>query len=104
MYSQAINGNGDVDMRLGFVYEDRMRNVGYRTTMDLNSTFGEVLEDVCAMFNWNEDDYVFLFGNRFSKVNKQWTPAKMGMKDEDTMTIYCVLHTNPLLLSLQGDT
>ena len=86
-------------MRLGFVYEDRMRDVGYRTTMDLNQTFGEILESVCTMFNWNENDYVFLFANRFSKVQEHWTPLEMGMKDEDYVKIYCVLKTNPLLLS-----
>ena len=86
-------------MRLGFVYEDRMRAVGYWTTMDLHQTFGEILESVCAMFSWNENDYVFLFPNRFSKVQKHWTPAEMGMKDEDFVKIFCVLKTNPLLLS-----
>ncbi len=86
-------------MKLGFVYEDRLRNVGYETTMDLNQTFGEVLQEVCAMFNWNEDDYVFLFTNRFSQVQRHWTPAEMGLKDEDDVKIYCVLKTNPLLLS-----
>ena len=91
-------------MRLGFVYEDRMRNVGYRTTMDLNQTFGEVLDEICDMFNWNEDDYVFLFTNRFSKVQRHWTPREMGMTSGDYMKIYCVLKTNPLLLSSQENT
>ena len=86
-------------MRVGFVYEDRMRDVGYEMNMDLNSTFGDILETVCGVFNWQEDDFVFLMTNRFSKVNIHWTPAHMGFKDEDYVTIYCVHYTNPLLVS-----
>ncbi len=85
-------------MRVGFVYEDRMRHVGYERTMDLNSTFGDILEAVCDVFNWQEDDFVFFINNRFSIVQKHWIPADMGLKDEDYVTIYCVRKTNPLLL------
>jgi len=85
-------------MRLGFVFDDRMTDVGYQMTMDLNSTFGAVLESVCTMFNWIQDDYVFLFANGFTIIQKHWTPAEMGMKDEDLVKIYCVRKTHPLLL------
>ena len=86
-------------MRVGFVYEDRMRDVGYEMNMDLTSTFGDVLESICILLNWQEEDFVFLFGNKFTVVQKHWTPKDMGMKDEDYVKIYCVRKTNPLLQS-----
>ena len=92
-------------MRLGFVYnQETLRRVGYRTTMDVDQTFGEVLDEICAMFNWNVHDYVFFFKDRFTKVQRHWRPREMGMKDEDYMKIYCVLRTNPMLLSSQANT
>ncbi len=86
-------------MRMGFVYEKRLRGVGYETNMDMTSTFGDLLETTCRMFDWQEQDFVFLFQNKFSVVNKHWTPVDMGMKDEDYVKIYCVRKTNPLLSS-----
>ena len=82
-------------MRVGFVIADGMRHVGYERTMDLNSTFGDILEAVCDVFNWQEDDFEFLFENRFTIVQKHWIPSHMGMKDEDYVKIYCVRKTNP---------
>jgi hypothetical protein len=86
-------------MRVGFVYEETMQYVGYERNMDLNSTFGEILEIVCDVFNWQANDFVFLMPNKISRVNTQWIPAEMGMTDQDYVKIYCVRKTNPLLLS-----
>ena len=88
-----------IHMRVGFVYEDRLRAVGYEMNMDLTSTFGDVLESTCILLNFQEDDFVFLFGNKFTVVQKDWTPEEMGMNDGDYVKIYCVRKTNPLLLS-----
>ena len=76
-------------MRLGFVYESGLIDVGFTRNMDIDSTFGEEIDVVCEVLGWQEDEWIFMFNSKII-VTREWTPREMGFRVDDSVKIYCV--------------
>ena len=76
-------------MRVEFVYDAAMSQVGHTQEMDVHEPFSTPIGRACAALGWREDEWWFMC-NQLMPVITTWTPEGMGAADEDDMRIYCV--------------
>ena len=73
-------------MRVGFVYNDELNTVGYTRNIDVTPTltFGYIIDLVCKVFGWQEDDRVFM-RNSFTVARRHWAPVDMGFSKRENL-------------------